>query len=196
VPLPEAAARSRLGPDLFTQSGSVPWTIQDRVQRLTRAFQAGDAPTAAFEASILSHYVGDLNVPLHTTVNHDGDLTNQHGVHHRWETGLLNRIVDAGGWAPDVRPAGSAGPDAPWAWLKESFNLVAGVLADDLAAEQASMKATRETLGSAYWQMFLQLQAPHVKEQCSLAAQRTAQMIVLAWTQAGSPPAPAAHASR
>lgn len=196
VPLDETAARAQLGPDLFTRSGSVPWTILDRVQRLTRAFQAGDAPGAALEASILSHYVGDISVPLHTTLNHDGDLTGQHGVHHRWESDLLKRIEDNEGWVPEMRPAtlGPAPQAAPWAWLRESFNLVPGLLADDMTAEQANAKT--ESMSQAYWQVFLQLQGPHVKEQCSLAAQRTAQMILLAWTQAGSPPAPAARRSR
>ncbi len=29
----------------------------------------------------LSHYIGDAHVPLHTTSNHNGQLTNQVGIH-------------------------------------------------------------------------------------------------------------------
>jgi len=143
---------------------------------------------AALAAAILSHYVADLCVPLHTTVDRHGDRSGQHGVHKRWEVGLLDVIMDGEGWLPEVRPA-TLGPDplgAPWAWLRDSFSLVPGVLSDDLAAQRADPGG----FGEAYWQAFGQSQIPHVKEQLTLAGQRTARMILLAWTRAGSPAAP------
>jgi hypothetical protein len=169
----------------------VPWVVLARVQRLVQAFTDGDPDRVAFESSILSHYVADLQVPLHTTRNHDGEETGQKGIHARWETGLLERIVAREGWAPEVRPA-ALGPDperAPWIWLRESFNLVPGVLADDLTAQNAANLTAEPVAGglSPYWGVFLQLQEPHVKEQLTLSAQRTAQMILYAWTTAGQP---------
>ena len=98
-------------------------------------------------------------------------------------------IVRQEGWLPEIRPA-VLGPDArsaPWTWLEESYALVAGVLADDLKAKQANPALKP---GPDYWRVFLHLQGSHVKEQMTLAAQRTAQMILLAWTDAGSPPPP------
>ena len=189
VPLDQEAARAQLGADRFQRNGQVPWTILDRVQSLARAFAEGDRHQAAYEAGILSHYAGDINVPLHTTRNHNGAETGQHGIHQRWESGLLERITDREGWLPEVRLAslGPASRAAPWFWLQTSFSLVAGVLADDLRAEQAGSVAT---VDPAYWQAFLALQEGHVKEQLTLSAQRTAEMILLAWTDAGRPPAP------
>jgi len=188
VPLSEATAQGMLGPDLFQKSGKVPWVILARVDTLTRAFRAYDLPQAALEAAYLSHYAGDINVPLHTTVNYDGDDTGQHGIHQRWETGLLERIVAQEGWEPEVRPAtlGDDPGEEPWAWLQESYTLVPGLLADDLTARKASAGA----FDSGYWEAFSRLQESHVKEQINLAAQRTARMILLAWTNAGSPAGP------
>ena len=192
VPIPEDAARARLGPDLFKQAGEVPWTIQARVQELTAAFTSLDRDQVALKAAILCHYVGDINVPLHTTTNHDGDETGQHGIHSRWETGLLERLEEQEGWVPDVRPAvlspGSA--TAPWSWLRQSFALVPGVLADDLTSDQKGARPAEAGMTRAYWDTFMQLQEPHVKEQINLSAQRTAEMIILAWTAAGSPANP------
>ncbi|RZL59444.1 MAG: S1/P1 Nuclease, partial [Pedobacter sp.] len=37
-------------------------------------------------AADLGHYIGDAHVPLHTTANHNGQLTNQHGLHAFWES--------------------------------------------------------------------------------------------------------------
>ena len=33
-------------------------------------------------------YVSDAHVPLHTTINYNGQLTNQHGIHSFWESRL------------------------------------------------------------------------------------------------------------
>ena len=205
VPLAEGDARRMLGAATFQVAGQVPWTIQDREGQLVQAFAGGDPAAVALAASILSHYVGDLSVPLHTTVNYNGQVTHQPGIHARWESGLLERIVAAEGWVPDVRPAvlGTDPMDEPWAWLQGSFDLVPGVLADDMTAEQADGPASAAgparvppDFGPDYWTTFLQLQEPHVKEQLDLAAQRTAGMILMAWTQAGSPAAPPAQSSR
>ena len=214
VPVNEDSARARLGPELFQKNGQVPWTILARVQSLTQAFTKGDADQVAFEASILCHYTGDISVPLHTSSNHDGQDTGQQGVHRRWETELLERIVKQEDWVPDIRQAES-GPDpqvAPWAWLVDSYSLVPGLLKDDRHAEAGSGDGRHaeawsgdgrrtepwagEALSRAYWRRFLKRQGPHIKEQLTLAAQRTAQMILFAWDQAGRPAAPGNERSR
>lgn len=191
VPQSEAAASAWLGGELFVKCGRVPWSILDRVRRLAAAFRAGDPDQVGFEAAILSHYVGDLHVPLHTTRNHNGQESGQHGIHGRWETGLLDRIVNLEGWVPEVRPAvlGADPEAAPWQWLQESFQLVPRVLADDRRAEAADVRGL-DGLGRAYWQVFLRLQEPEVKERLTLAGQRTARMVVYAWTLAGRPQPP------
>ena len=192
VPRTEGMARAALGPALFQRSGQVPWTILDRVALLARAFTAGVPLQVALQASWLSHYAADLNVPLHTTVDHDGETTGQRGLHVRWEDDLLARVVAAEHWLPEVRPA-QLGPDpggAVWDWLAQSFALVADVLADDRLAQDASARAGEHPFGPVYWQDYLALQGPVVKEQLTLSAQRTAQMILLAWTLAGSPEPP------
>jgi hypothetical protein len=189
VPCAEADAVARLGPERFRACGQVPWMVLERVRLLTGAFAAGDPARAAYAAAILSHYVGDLNVPMHTTVNHDGHLTGQRGVHHRWEIGLLDRLAQDG-WKPGTGPV-DLGADPwtqPWAWLRDSFSLVPALLADDLEAGQGQRPPG--PCGEAYWRAFLRLQGPAVAGQLTRAARRTARMILLAWTEAGCPAAP------
>jgi hypothetical protein len=188
VPWDIQDAMARLGPDAFQQDGQVLWVIQDRVRDLTAAFRGGDADEAAYRAAILCHYVGDLNVPTHTTVNHNGKRTGQHGVNKRWEIGLVDRL---GPWEPEARPAalGGQGLHAPWAWLQASFALVAPLLRDDLAAG-ALAGPGRPGPAADYWTAFARLQMPVVKEQLNRAGQDTAEMILLAWTLAGEPAAP------
>ncbi|MDR3672885.1 MAG: S1/P1 nuclease [Holophaga sp.] len=187
VPRELQAARDRLGPEAFQRNGQVPWVIQDRVQELAEAFRAGDPDRVAWTTAILSHYVGDLNVPLHTTVNYDGKLSGQAGVHSRWETGLVHRL---GSWDPEPRTARLDGRDmlAPWDWLVETNALVAPLLQDDLdAVGSGRREAHGEAAGSAYWAEFGRRQGPVVKAQLERAGQRTARMILLAWHLAGEP---------
>lgn len=41
-------------------------------------------------AGVIGHYIGDLAMPLHVTENHDGEMTNQKGIHSFFE----DRCVD------------------------------------------------------------------------------------------------------
>jgi hypothetical protein len=34
----------------------------------------------------IGHYIADAHVPLHTCTNHNGQLTNQIGIHSFWES--------------------------------------------------------------------------------------------------------------
>ena len=186
VPREIRDAQARLG-SAFVRDGEVPWVIQDRVQALVQAFQAGDRSRVVLGAAFLCHYVGDLNVPLHTTANYNGQQSGQTGVHRRWETGLVERL---GSWDPEPRPAGLDPQvlEAPWAWLQESYALVGPLLQDDREAGPGPREAQwEEARTSAYWTEFNRRQGPVVRAQLELAGQRTAQMILLAWHLAGEP---------
>ena len=187
VPRDLQEAKALLGADAFERDGQVPWVIQEHVRRLTLAFESGDPARTALESAILCHYVGDLNVPLHTTANYNGQLTGQTGVHARWETGLVERL---GSWDPEPRPATSAADAwfAPFQWLPQSNALVAPLLQDDAASTQPGLAGPQwNARVSPYWTEFKRRQGPCVKEQLERAGQRTAQMILLAWTRAGMP---------
>lgn len=72
--------------------GRVPWRVAEVQRELVEAFRERDPARALQAAAALAHYVGDAHVPLHATVNHDGQLTGQTGVHARWESALFERF--------------------------------------------------------------------------------------------------------
>ena len=186
VPTLISDARAKVGPQLFQRAGQLPWVIQDRVALLAKAFQAGDRQEVVLQASYLSHYVGDAHVPLHTVSAYDGQDTGQRGVHSRWETGLVDHMTSPAEGRPATLEANLI--QAPWQWLKASNALVASVLEDDRASKQASEAPGGSV--ATYWVSFNQRQGPVVQEQLARAGQHTAQLILLAWTMAGQPPAP------
>jgi len=183
VPTLLSEAREKVGPAIFQRSGQVPWVIQDRVRDLAQAFRKGDRTRVAYQASLLSHYVGDCHVPLHTVSDYDGQSTGQRGVHSRWESDLVDRMTHE----PEVRPA-ALEPNllqAPWRWLEQSRALVPALLADDRASDPSA--GANRTRSDAYWIRFSQRQGRTVREQLAQAGQHTAQLILLAWTMAGQP---------
>ena len=72
--------------DSLLKYGYVPYYIVMMKDRLTQAFKSGNKDSILFYATDMAHYIGDAHVPLHTTTNYDGQLTDQRGLHSLWET--------------------------------------------------------------------------------------------------------------
>jgi hypothetical protein len=79
-------AVAKYSEDTLNAYGIVPWWIDVMTYRLAEAFRQGDVDRILRLSAELGHYVGDAHVPLHTTENYNGQLTNQHGIHGFWES--------------------------------------------------------------------------------------------------------------
>ena len=80
----------RWGKEKVEQNGTLPWIVQRTFELLTEAFQRQDLEQILLYSADLSHYVGDLHQPFHTTKDFDGRLTGQLGIHSRFESDLVN----------------------------------------------------------------------------------------------------------
>lgn len=80
------AAVARYTKDTLEKYGYVPYWVMVMKERLTEAFRQKNKDSILFYAADLGHYVGDAHVPLHTTLNYDGQLTGQRGMHSLWES--------------------------------------------------------------------------------------------------------------
>ncbi|MFN6944387.1 MAG: zinc dependent phospholipase C family protein [Cytophagaceae bacterium] len=74
--------------DSLHAKGIVPWHIQLMKERLTYVFKEKNYKKIIQYSADLGHYIADAHVPLHTTRNYNGQLTNQHGIHGFWESRL------------------------------------------------------------------------------------------------------------
>lgn len=72
--------------DTLKAYGIVPWHIDKMVYRLQEAFKSENMDLILHYSADLGHYIGDAHVPLHTTENYNGQLTNQKGIHGFWES--------------------------------------------------------------------------------------------------------------
>lgn len=86
--LPETwdSAKAKYSLKELDKNGTLPWYIPEMLDKLTKAFRDHDKVSILFYAADLAHYVGDAYVPLHTSLNYNGQLTGQKGVHALWES--------------------------------------------------------------------------------------------------------------
>ncbi|PJJ07891.1 S1/P1 nuclease [Flavobacterium sp. 1] len=88
IPLPFDEAKKKYNEKFLADNGILPWYIQEVMTKLTKAMKDKRKTEILFLAADLAHYIGDAHMPLHTAVNHDGQLTNQKGIHSLWESRL------------------------------------------------------------------------------------------------------------
>lgn len=67
--------------DTLKEYGIVPWHIETMMYRLTQAFKDENVDRILYLSANIGHYIADAHVPLHTTKNYNGHLTNQKGIH-------------------------------------------------------------------------------------------------------------------
>lgn len=80
--------------DTLQAYGIVPWHIYKMKFNLTEAFKAKDTKKILLLSADIGHYIGDANVPLHTTQNYNGQMTGQYGIHGFWESRLPELFSD------------------------------------------------------------------------------------------------------
>ncbi len=79
----------------FVDYGVLPYFFQDHYQNLVRAYSSGSLQRILKVSADIGHYLGDAHVPLHTTENYNGQLTNQIGIHAFWESRLPELFAES-----------------------------------------------------------------------------------------------------
>jgi hypothetical protein len=192
LPRDRDAAIQKFGKERIEKEGQVPWRTAEIYQRLVQAFGEHKAATNAyalenikFFSAALAHYVSDAHVPFHAVKNYDGQLTNQHGIHSRFETELVLRYRDrltirASPTFPIANPL-----DFVFDALLRSFTLVDPILKADRESAEG-----REEYDDAYFERFF-LKTRHILEQrLNDSISGVASMIVSAWEKGGKPELP------
>jgi len=87
-------AVDKFGIDTLKTYGIVPWHIQIMLGRLTKAFKEKNFSSILKNSTELGHYIADAHVPLHASQNHNGQLTDQKGIHAFWESRVPELLAD------------------------------------------------------------------------------------------------------
>jgi len=88
------SAVAKYSKDTIYAYGIVPWWIQIMKGRLVKAFNEKNKIQILKVSAEIGHYIGDAHVPLHACKNHNGQHTNQHGIHGFWESRIPELLSD------------------------------------------------------------------------------------------------------
>lgn len=188
LPRDHSAALEKFGPATLKRLGTLLWRAPEMAGNLRRSFEGftranGLAPQqVVFFSAAASHYVQDATQPFHAAANYDGQLTDQRGVHGRFEEQLLSRYSDRVTITP-------APPKAIPNVLDYTFDLAIASFRDVdpiLKADKESIGA-RDTYDEAYFEAFFAKTKPILEERLSTAVTATASLIITAWEEAGRP---------
>jgi hypothetical protein len=186
-------AVEKFGRAVIHEQGTLPWRTQEFYGLLRREFEEMNRPNAGYAhdnillfAAVLAHYVGDGHVPLHAVVNYDGQLTNQRGLHSRWESELFDRTRASLRIAPAPPKPVSDPRTFMFDVLLASNRLAGGVLEAD-----AKASAGREFYDDGYFSVFAKEQLGVLQQRINDSITAVASVIVGAWEQAGRPKIPA-----
>ena len=128
VPLNWKEASEKFTEDTLKAYGIVPWHINWKIKELTQAFKDRNKDRVLRLSADLGHYIADAHVPLHTSENYDGQMTNQKGIHGFWES----RLPELDYTNYDFFVGTAEYLDSPffnvWKAVKESFNARDSVL--------------------------------------------------------------------
>jgi hypothetical protein len=87
-------AVKKFSEDTLRAYGIVPWWVDIMESRLTNAFKEKDQAKILKLSAEIGHYIADAHVPLHACTNHNGQFTDQLGIHGFWESRIPELLAD------------------------------------------------------------------------------------------------------
>jgi hypothetical protein len=87
-------AVAKYSEDTLNAHGIVPWWLQTMLFRLTDAFKEKNQARILKYAAEIGHYIADSHVPLHASSNHNGQYTDQKGIHGFWESRIPELLAE------------------------------------------------------------------------------------------------------
>ncbi|WP_460894547.1 zinc dependent phospholipase C family protein [Rufibacter soli] len=191
-------AAAKYSVDTLNKYGVVPWYVLKMKENLTRAFYRKDTDSILYYSADLAHYIQDAHVPLHTTVNHDGHLSGQTGLHSLWESKLPEQHLST----YNLRHAKAsylANPEQEiWKVIRASHKLVPELLAmekkvsKDFTPDTKFIEVMRNgqkrlTYSDAFATAYHQALGNMVQDRMREAATQTASFWYTCWVDGGKP---------
>ena len=190
-------AVEKIGKDTLMLHGIVPWHSYRTYLQLREAFLLKDPKRILRLSAELGHYVADAHVPLHTTSNHNGQKTDQHGIHGLWESrlpelfsGSYDYFVGGALYIDDVQ-------EAMWEVVMQSHACVDSVLnfERELSKKELNRKYSFETRGKQtvkvyserYSKLYHSMLRGMVERRMRNSIRMVGNLWYTAWVNAGQP---------
>ncbi len=184
--------------DTLMAYGINPWYIARMMNKLTNAFKEGNGKNIMKYSADIGHYIADAHVPLHTSENYNGQLTNQYGIHGFWES----RLPELFGDRYDYFVGRANYVDEPlkqsWSFIKMSHAAVDSVLlfeeklnavteADEKYSFEQKGNVTNKVYSETYSRKYNELLNNMVERRMRSAILAVGSFWYTAWVNAGQP---------
>lgn len=199
MPRDWTTAVAQYSKDTLEKYGYVPYWILVMKDRLTAALRKGDRDSILFYAADLAHYIQDAHVPLHTTLNYDGQLTNQKGIHSLWESTVPELTIAEFKLPGKKKAKYLKNPQKTiWQTIRRSFSLVPGVLQTEREVSKGFTDSTKYRVqmrngreSRSYTTAFARAYGKRLQKTINAQAIHSANLLAdfwyTAWVDAGKP---------
>jgi len=199
MPLKWEDAVRKYGKDSLLKYGYVPYHVIAIKNKLTEAFRAGNKDSILFYATDLGHYIGDAHVPLHTTINYDGQLSGQRGIHDLWETSVPESGLDQYKLHNRHKAVYLTQPEeAIWQTIRDAHSLLKQMLDMEKEVSTGFTDSTkyfqqyrwgkmRRFYSPTFSKVYNERLGQSINEQLLLSSNQIADFWYTAWVDAGSP---------
>ncbi len=199
IPQEWDAAAQKYTADTLKKYGTLPWVVVDLQEKLTNAFRNKMKDSILFYAADLGHYISDAHVPLHTSYNYDGQLTNQRGLHSLWESAVPEMNIENYNLYTKHKAKYIKNPLTEiWKTIKHTNQFLDGVFKEEINAsvgftEERKFKRSerfgqmRKNFSSEFAKAYAERLGSTVNDQLLLASKTTANFWYSAWVNAGKP---------
>ncbi len=181
----KAELDSLYGAETVNNMGTLPWATLNTYFNLINSLKEKNKDSVLIYAADLGHYVADGHQPMHTLVNYNGQLTNQKGIHARYEIFMFDKHLD------ELNNLGSAANvkalDNPLNFIFNYIfdaNSVSPVL---FSADAASSNLAGGVESDEYYRLLWFKTSYITKIQVQKAAEDFASLLYSAWLTAGKP---------
>jgi len=199
MPLDWQTALKEYSRDSLVKYGYVPYHVVYMKNKLTDAFRSGNKDSILFYATDMAHYIGDANVPLHSSINYDGQLSGQKGLHGLWESTVPELVIGSYQlYTPHKAKYLKDPATTIWTAVRRSAALVPAVLRIekevsvgfvDTTKYRIRMNRGRETrsYSTAFAKAYSAALGPMVNDQLIHSSEMIADFWFTSWVDAGKP---------
>jgi hypothetical protein len=192
-------AVAKYSKDTLLAYGYVPYWVMVMKERLTNAFQQKNKDSILFYAADIGHYIADAHVPLHTTMNYDGQLTGQKGLHSLWESTIPELEITQFDLYEKHKAQYLENPEAAiWQATRNAYVLLKGLFQQEIEASKGLADSAKFRMQMRYGKMS-RVYTPEfakaynkrldntVNQQLLKAAHLNADFWYTCWVDAGKP---------
>ncbi|MFA6456964.1 MAG: T9SS type A sorting domain-containing protein [Bacteroidota bacterium] len=185
MPADLLSLQKQYGEASVRQNGYLPYLALQMYDSLQRTIAAGDWNGTLKVTADLGHYIGDLTMPLNTTMNYDGQLTKNNGIKWRYEIELMNRYYNQI-YFKRIDPKKFENPAADptnkiFALLEHSHAKVSAIM----RADSAAFRVSKKNYNSAYYTAVWKETGAFTNELMQEGADLFATLVYNAWLNAG-----------